>query len=61
MRMWLKIKEFWAPAQYKDNPAMLELEEHHKDMKMEFWDTRDNIVASFHETTDTITIKEPIK
>lgn len=58
MRMWLKLKGLFSPEQYKESYSILEESETHKDMKIEFWDSRDNTIAYFHETTSTRTITE---
>ncbi len=55
MGKWLKLREFFSVAQYKESEASLELTEQHHDMKIELFDTRDNIVAALHEHTVTIT------
>lgn len=55
MLKWLKIREFFGTAQYREDAAGLELTERHHDMKIELFDTRDNIVAALHEHTVTIT------
>lgn len=58
MGKWLKLKEFFAPAQYKEGAAFLELSEHHTSMHIELFDTHDGIVSSFHVTKDTLTVTE---